>query len=834
MDRSIILGLIQNTAILLTFSLIYDYSNVKDEEYSKTGNKLLAGIIIGVFGIILMMTPWTLVPGIVFDTRSILLSVAGLFFGTIPTLVAMIITGLYRFMVGGGGVWMGIAVILTSGTIGIFWNKYRPNWKQKNCALELLVMGVLVHLAMLGCAFLLPRGAVFPTIKKISFPLITIYSPGTMLLGLLMVRQFRNWQNRKAKDRLLESERRFTEMLKNVNLISIILDFKGTITFCNQYFIDISGYSGDEIIGQNWFDKFVPEEERSERKEDFKKVVEGDAIYPHTEDEILIKSGGKILISWNNTMLCDADGQISGTASIGENITARRATEEQKMQLGNILEASLNEIFVFNAESLYFKYVNFGALKNLGYSPENIKTLTPPDIQPDYRVASFRKLLAPLASHEKTVIQYETRNRRMNGTFYPVQVHLQFFEYSNERIFLAIMQDITERKLWENQLIEARKKAEENDRLKSIFLANMSHEIRTPMNAIIGFSDLLHSRTPDEAKRELFIDIIRSSSNRLLGIINDILDISKIEAKQLSLSNSECSIAEIFIKSTEAFRKSDLLIEKPDVSLHLNLPLKYSKFKMVTDRNRFQQVLDNLLTNAIKYTETGKVETGFKVKTQSEKKYLEVYVRDTGIGIPSDMKDLVFERFRQVEEKVYHAGAGLGLSISKGIVDLWGGQIWFTSRLNKGTTFYFTVPVIETKEVKDQTQDMWGDGLMIANKTILIAEDDYSSYMYLKELISGENLEILYAENGQILMDMLEKSHPDLIILDMNMPLKSGFTCLREMQKKGIKSGIIVQTAYAMAEERERCFSLGCQGYIAKPVDKGELYKVINQVMNRG
>jgi PAS domain S-box-containing protein len=831
MSESIILGLIQNTAILLAFSLIYDYSWVKDEETKKIINKLLAGIIIGGIGIILMMTPWTLVPGIAFDTRSIMLSVSGLFFGAIPTIVAMIITGIYRLALGGEGVWMGIAVIFSSGITGIFWKILRPHWKEKNFVLELLILGVLVHTLMLGWTFLLPPDTILRTLKAITLPLIIIYAPGTMLLGMLMVKQFNNWQNRKAKDKLFESERRFTEMLKSVNLCSVTLDVNGGITFCNQYFLDITGSSEEEVIGSNWFDSYIPPEIREQIRAVFQGFIRGEIFFPHYENEIILKNHKRVLISWNNTLLRGTDGEIVGTASIGENISARRAAEEQKIQFANILEASLNEIYVFDAETLLFKYVNFGALNNLGYSLERIKELTPPDIQPDISLTAFRDLILPLNNREQSVVIYESRNQRLNRSYYPVEVHLQLFDYSTERIFLAVVQDITNRKQSEDQLIMAKKRAEENDRLKSIFLSNMSHEIRTPMNAIIGFSDLLNRPGIEHEKRALYGDIIRNSSKRLLQIINDILDISKLEAKQLVLSYEECNLFEIFNKSILAFRTSDLLLSKPEVELVLNLPSKYTDLKILSDKNRLQQVLDNLVSNAIKYTEKGLVEAGFDIVSVNNTEVVEVYVKDTGKGIPKGMNDLIFERFRQLEEKGFHEGAGLGLSISKGIVELWGGNIWFTSKINRGTTFFFSIPLIAKQTLANTAEVFEDERINLQHKTILIAEDDYNSFVYLKELLEGENIEIIYAENGQVFMDILERKVPDLILLDINMPVKQGLKCLKEIQRKGIKTKIIVQTAYAMAEEKEKCFHAGCQGYISKPINRVELFKVINQVM---
>jgi LytS/YehU family sensor histidine kinase len=206
MKDSIIIGLLQNTAILLAFSLVYDYLWIKSEGTRNILNKILTGLVIGVIGIILMLTPWILIPGIVFDTRSVMLSVSGLFFGATPTIIAILITGIFRISLGGDGVWMGIAVIVLSGAIGILWNKIRPLWKSSHYIADLVFLGFVVHLVMLGCTIFLPSGQRLSILKTLSVPILSIYPLSTVLLGSLMFRQYKNWQNRKASEKLRESE----------------------------------------------------------------------------------------------------------------------------------------------------------------------------------------------------------------------------------------------------------------------------------------------------------------------------------------------------------------------------------------------------------------------------------------------------------------------------------------------------------------------------------------------------------------------------------------------------------------------------------------------------
>ncbi len=710
MKDSILVGLLQNAAILLALSYVYEFWWNKNGEPKNNLYKVLTGFIIALIGLVLMLTPWILVPGLVFDTRSVVLSVSGLFFGKLPTTIAMILLSLFRLNQGGGGVWMGLAVIISSGTIGLLWSRFRPLRQSKHYQLELILMGVLVHIVMLSCTMLLPEGQRLNTFKTIALPVLGIYPAATLLLGTLIFRQFKNWQNRNATIKLMESERRFSELLKNTFLFSAIIDTEGKIVYCNNALLEASGFKIEEISEKNFLDTFVSEESKEELGKQFIRALQGDQSALNIESELIIKDGSKIVASFNCTVLRDADGKIEGIAGIGENITKRKRTE--------------------------------------------------------------------------------------------------------------------------SEMIKAKVIAEESDQLKSIFLANMSHEIRTPMNSIMGFSELLGEKWVSEESRLQYIDIIKNSSDRLLQLINDIIDISKIEAKQLSINLSECGLHDLLITSTESFRKSGLLLKKPEIELHFEFPAEYAKIKFITDCVRVQQVLDNLISNAIKYSIRGRIDVGCTIKTEKNNEFIEIYVKDTGIGISKEMADIIFERFRQVEESKFHEGAGLGLSISKGIIELLGGKIWLTSQVGSGTTFYFMIPYILAEKDIDQ---VFHDVLtvpQINGKSIIIAEDDYNSYRYLDLMLRKYNAEILHAENGEVLMQMIQNKMPDLILLDINMPLMSGFEVLNKMRESGLKTKIIAQTAYAMSGEKEKCISSGCNGYISKPINKADLFRVINEVLS--
>lgn len=391
---------------------------------------------------------------------------------------------------------------------------------------------------------------------------------------------------------------------------------------------------------------------------------------------------------------------------------------------------------------------------------------------------------------------------------------------------LANVEDITSIKDTEKVLIDLKNKAEESDRLKTAFLANMSHEIRTPMNAICGFSNLLLDGNLSKDQKENFVEIININSMQLLSIINDIIDISKIESGQISLSNVKFNVNELLNEVETVFAAQAKL---KGLKFTCQKGLSNSEATISSDEMKVRQILNNLIYNALKFTETGSVEIGYKLNGD----YLEFFVKDTGNGIPLDKYEVIFERFQQLENTSNQSrkGTGLGLPISKAFVELLGGKIWLLSEFGSGTTFYFSIPynpIIEKDEVVETSIDqlyIW------KNKTILIAEDDDPNYLYLEQLLVPSKAKILWAINGQEAVDMCLKNKVDLVLMDIKMPIQSGFEATKELRQNGINIPIIAQTAYAFSEDKEKALSSGCDHYISKPIEQFELLNLISQYL---
>lgn len=408
------------------------------------------------------------------------------------------------------------------------------------------------------------------------------------------------------------------------------------------------------------------------------------------------------------------------------------------------------------------------------------------------------------------------------------KAELSISEDREKVTIIGVIQDITERKIIEEELLSAKEKAIESDKLKTAFLHNISHEIRTPLNAIVGFSTLLGEPYNDAETTKSYIEVIMQSSNHLLGIISDIVDISNIEAGLVKVTITEINLnAKLRTLSDIYFSKS---AEKKLVFTS-EYALDYADAFINTDSTKLIQVITNILNNSLKFTQSGFIKLKYTVKDR----YLEFSVSDSGIGIPKEQQDKVFERFYQVQNTVtrVYEGTGLGLSISKAYVELLGGKMWLNSEQGIGTTFYFTIPFVKsyTEKAAEADRNMLGMTKTPEKKTILIAEDIDSNFKLLKYFLSGPGFEIIRAVNGREAVDKFQTNNNiDLILMDIKMPVMDGYAAIRLIREKDKEIPIIAQTAYA--DDKEKAMESGCTAFISKPFDKKGLFRVLSEFID--
>jgi signal transduction histidine kinase/CheY-like chemotaxis protein len=392
---------------------------------------------------------------------------------------------------------------------------------------------------------------------------------------------------------------------------------------------------------------------------------------------------------------------------------------------------------------------------------------------------------------------------------------------------------IKERKKAEKFLIKAKEKAELSDKLKSSFLSNMSHEIRTPMNAIVGLSELLKEKGYSDEERNEFINLIVSNSHSLLGLIDDILDISKIESNQLNINCKESQLypllSELYLRFSDEIRNR----EKTHLDFRLSVSPEDIDLNIEVDSIRLKQVLSKLLDNAVKFTDSGYILFGYRL----EKGKVLFFVEDSGIGLSDDRKEIIFELFRKVEDNKQrlYRGTGLGLSLSQNLVKLMGGHIKVESEVNKGSRFYFSLPVKKDSDliesaspiiIQNEISPSW------PGKKILIVEDNPSNFLLMYKYLEDSGADILRAENGIDAMKIcFSDKKPDLIIMDIKLPGIDGYEVIRQIRKKNKKIPIIVNTAYAMEGDRKKSIEAGCNEYISKPTERKLMIDLINKFL---
>jgi PAS domain S-box-containing protein len=400
--------------------------------------------------------------------------------------------------------------------------------------------------------------------------------------------------------------------------------------------------------------------------------------------------------------------------------------------------------------------------------------------------------------------------------------------------YLSLNEELTESlgriQTMNEDLIIARDKAEESDKLKSAFLANISHEIRTPMNAIMGFSDLLADQMLSKVKTEQYVQIINASCKQLLTVISDIIDISKIEADQLVIDTEMVNI-NFLLEDIYTIYKNLFLIKK--IELVYDAKPEFDDIKIETDLNRVKQVLCNLLNNAIKFTQQGEVKFGFDLKEN----FIAIYVKDTGIGISIENQDIIFDRFRQVENSRtrLYGGNGLGLSISKALAEKLGGTLTFNSEFGKGSTFTFSIPYLNPANITENPEKSIeaGPSQNWADKTILIVEDEVFNHEYIEAILSITDVQMLHAWNGENAIEMVEH-HADisLVLMDIKMPVINGYEAIRQIKKIRQELPVIAITAYALNHDKSQALEAGFDNYISKPIPKDTLIELVARYLN--
>lgn len=611
----------------------------------------------------------------------------------------------------------------------------------------------------------------------------------------------------------------------------IISNLKGELEYVNPRFSEITGYSAQEVLGKNprlLRSGLTPQTTYTDLWNTLTqgKTWEGQFINQRKNGEHY----------WEHAVVApirDDRGDIVNYVGIKEDITKYKQSEEQSTRLGRVLEESLNEIYMFDSQSLLFTQVNKGARKNLGYSIAELKKLTAVDIKPDYTHKSFMQTVEPLLSEKKPFLLFKTQHLRKDGSVYPVEVHLQLIQTDISSVFVAIIQDITERTKVEAILKQAKAQAEQASLAKSQFVANMSHELRTPLNAILGFSQLLAKNDNLTPKQQEKIHIINHSGEHLLSLINDILDISKIEAGQIEVHPTNFDLYALLANLNNIFK-----VELTKKSLSLDCHYKHNLPQYIhADKTKLHQILVNLIGNALKFTEQGGITIYVSFQKRANNN-LELYfkVEDTGCGIAKNELNQLFQNFVQTSSGLEsQKGTGLGLAISRQFSQLMGGDMNVESTLGQGSIFKFNVLVKKSSlNIKIERDD--NESLHLSSNQshcrILIVDDNQLNRFLLIELLSPFNFELKEAENGQQAIELSKEWQPHCVLMDMRMPVMDGYEATRQIKALSKKTVIIAVTASAFDDKKEQVFEAGCEDFISKPFKETDIFILLGKYLD--
>lgn len=622
-----------------------------------------------------------------------------------------------------------------------------------------------------------------------------------------------------SENELERSEKRF-ESMANVAPVGIFRTLpNGYTTYVNPKWTELSGISAENALGDGWLSAVHPEDREllaatwnTEKHQNKTSVA---------EYRFLHIDGREVAVLGQAEPEFDANNKLIGFFGTITDITERKKTEislrnsEEKFR--NIFENHSAIKLLIDPETGAIVDANFAAAKFYGWSQKELKKMKIQQINllPQNQILAEMKNVKTGKSGN-----FEFQHRLANGNVRDVEVFSSKVNIDGKDFLHSIIQDITEKKKLYDELLVAKEKAEESDRLKTSFLNNISHEIRTPMNGILGLAELLKMPGLSGEEKEKFIGLIDLSGRRMINTISDIVEISKIETGQVEVTLQKTNLNGII---NEVFKRYKPEAEAKNLELNCRTEPAFDEVMIVTDEHKLSQTLKYLVNNAIKFTREGAVNFGYEFVEN----HIRFYVKDTGIGLTDKQKEIVFQRFMQGSNMLTrnYEGVGLGLSISLAYVEMLGGKFWVESELEKGSVFFFEIPITEPRPAEPENK---GKTLINGKAHVLLVDDEPVSLMFLNFLLQQKNLNILEATNGKEALEII-KSNPEinLVIMDLKLPVMDGFEATKQIKLLRPELPVIAQTAFAFPDDKRKAKDAGCDEVIIKPVIKELFFKVI-------
>lgn len=636
-----------------------------------------------------------------------------------------------------------------------------------------------------------------------------------------------------ANAALAHSEEKYRNIF-NFNLDGILVTSKsGEILEASEVICKLFKRKKEDLIGTSIFD-VMPENYRKQRIEEIKTLENRGKV---TFFSKYITSENKELFLEYSTKLVQYEGNecyLSFIRDITERIKNDEALRESEQRYKKLIDNIPSAIILHRDGEILFVNntvkVLLGGSTKLTFSGRQITDF----IFPEHK-ASLEEQFRYVRELDEVSGKIEAKLKSTGRNTIFAEVISIPLVVSRMKAILTVFNDVTERKKIEKELIKAKNMAIESDKLKSAFLANMSHEIRTPMNGIVGFADLLNKDSIETEDIKRYVKIIKASADRLLTIINDIIDISKIESGAINLAISEFNIYDLLSEIRQFYQPE---IRKKGLEFIFDID-DQNQVIIQSDKVKINQIISNLLTNAIKFTTNGLIKLSTKTNVQNS--FVEISVKDTGIGIPEDQQQKIFERFRQVKNLIhdFNEGTGLGLSISKGFIEALGGTISVDSQVGEGTCFTFSIPVLKVigKHTNNNIAEKMTENQTVKQhnyfgKTILIVEDEENNYKYLEEILNPTGAKIIWAQNGLVaVQEVIEKKNIDIVLMDVKLPIMDGYTATTKIKALRENLPVVIQTAFGLKGDKKKSLELGCDDYIAKPIVKNELLTILDRFL---
>ncbi len=626
-----------------------------------------------------------------------------------------------------------------------------------------------------------------------------------------------------AREKLRENEEKYRTIFQTSPDAISINKLDTTFVEVNDTFLKTFNTTNEFIIGKNPFEAglLIPSGDRRNLINTLTRTGTAHNL------ELKIKNNNtaktiETIISTRHISIGGEPHVLSIIKDITQLKEAEKAFREQDEHYRAIVENINDGLYIYDGNSLVF--FNDQLSEIIGYTREEMyKKDVWEFFHPDDRERIKQNAYDRLKGKDIPT-SFPSRIICKDGSTKYGDFTVRKIVYQGKPAILGVVRDITQRIKAEALIIEAKEKAEESSRLKTAFLNNMNHELRTPMNAIMGFSDLMDKAEPDQKNQ--FAGIIRNSSKQLLQLLEDVMYLSRLQSEKLPVKNNYFSPGEVI---TDVARMVELSTQNDNVQV---IPASQDEDKeliIYADEAKIRQILTNYASNAIKHTFEGTVEIGFF----TEENEIEFYVKDTGLGIPEEEQLLIFEPFYRGKQSTNAAirGTGLGLSIARQLSDLMGGKTGVSSDLGRGSYFYLNIPLRKKKQSGKQKQIIPEQKTFKGweNIKVIIAEDDPANYLFLEVLLKNKVKILDHAWNGKDAVDMVKQNNYDIVFMDIKMPVMNGMEATKQIKEKFPKLPVIAQTAYSHPEERKKIMASGCDDFMAKPINKSDLYKIIEK-----